>query len=244
MQARKLSRHRATRSTAQPRDSLNERGLRSRNKLKRAARDLLNKRGLGSLRVHDIGRSAGVAAGLFYRYFRDLREIVAEICQDFFTELLSDPALSVECQDRYEWIFRNHCVLVSGFAENPGILACLFGLSGDYAEFDEIWKENAHQWNLKVADFLQRNVTLRHDSAERMGFVLGAMTEGVVYQSLIRRTPDLLEIGRSPDDIAEVISVMWYRAIFLSDPPVKQLRSPGKRLTKPRSASAAKGKQR
>ncbi len=33
--------------------------------------------------------------------------------------------------------------------------------------------------------------------------MLGAMTEGVVYQALIRRTEDLLEMGGEPEDIAD-----------------------------------------
>ena len=56
------------------------------------------------------------------------------------------------------------------FAQNAGILACLFGLSGDYEEFDQIWKENAHKWNLQVAEFLQRELGCDTAHARRMGF--------------------------------------------------------------------------
>ena len=66
--------------------------------------------------------------------------------------------------------------------------------------------------------------------AERMGFVLGAMTEGVIYQALIRRTEDLVKLGGRPEDIAEVIAVMWHRAIFLSNPPPDKLHAPGRKL--------------
>jgi hypothetical protein len=63
-----------------------------------------------------------------------------------------------------------------------------------------------------------------------MGFVLGAMTEGVIYQELIRRTEDLAKLGRTPEDIADVIATMWYRAIFLANPPFDQLRAAGRKL--------------
>ena len=62
-----------------------------------------------------------------------------------------DPGKASE--HRYDWIFDNLSNVVGRFAQNPGILACLFGLAGDYAEFDQIWKENAHQWNLRVAEY-------------------------------------------------------------------------------------------
>ena len=77
-----------------------------------------------------------------------------------------------------------------------------------------------------------------------MGYVLGAMTEGVVYQALIRRTEDLLEMGSKPDDIADLLAVMWYRAIFFEDPPVARLRPSGRRLigAGPRATSAVRGR--
>ena len=62
-----------------PCDALNERGLRSRERLKRAARDVLNERGYRKIRTQDVTERAGVASGLFYHYFRDLREVVAEV---------------------------------------------------------------------------------------------------------------------------------------------------------------------
>ena len=238
MRVQRRTRTRVRRASIQATDALNARGLRSRDRLKQAALDALNEKGLGSLRVQDVTGRAGVAAGLFYRYFHDLREIVGEISRDFFRALLKDAPVAARCRDPYDWIFENHLVLVRGFAANPGILACMFGLAGDNEEFDQIWKANAHRWNLEVAAFLERAAGMRHDAAARMGFVLGAMTEGVIYQSLIRHTADLLKSGRSPEDIAEVISVMWHRMIFLVNPPANKMRAPGRQLTgqKPRRA--------
>lgn len=218
------------RASVQPPAALKARGLRSRQRLKRAAREALNEKGFRGLRVQDVTERAGVATGLFYRYFHDLREIVAELAQDFFEELLADASPAAEYAHPYDWIFETLDDAVSRFAQNPGILACLFGLAGDYEEFDQIWKSNAHKWNLSVADFLRRETGLGPARAQRVGFMLGAMTEGVIYQALIRRTEDLIALGNRPEDIADVLAVMWYRAIFLADPPVERLRSAGRQL--------------
>jgi hypothetical protein len=131
---------------------------------------------------------------------------------------------------------------VGRFAQNPGILACLFGLAGDYAEFDQIWKENAHKWNLRVAEYLRREIRCDAAHARRMAFMLGAMTEGVVYQALIRRTVDLVEFSGQPEDIADVLAVMWYRAIYLKDPPLARLRPAGRRLVGARAKRNGTGK--
>lgn len=218
-------------SSAQPEGALKPRGLKSRKRLKDSARAVLNDKGYRQMRVQDVTAHAGVANGLFYRYFRDLREVVAEIASDFFTELVEASRSLDDYSDPFEWIYRNHSAVVDRFARNPGILACLFGLSGDYEEFDRIWKDNAHRWNLQVAEFLQSAVSLDQTRAENLAYVLGAMTEGVIYQALIRHTEDLVKFGKRPEDVAEIISVMWYRAIFLRDPAADKLTPAGRRLT-------------
>jgi AcrR family transcriptional regulator len=218
------------RASVLPLDALNARGLRSRERLKSAARELLDERGYRSLRVQDITARAGVATGLFYRYFHDQREIVGEIARDFFAELLHEVKPITGYRHRYDWISGTLSDVVRRFAAHSGILACLFGLAGDYEEFDQIWKENAHKWNLQVAEYLKRELGCDMAHARRMGYLLGAMTEGVIYQALIRRTPDILEMGDRPDDIADVLAVMWYRAIFFEDPPADRLRASGRRL--------------
>jgi AcrR family transcriptional regulator len=201
--------------------------LRSRERLKQAARELLNEGGFAQLRVQDVTARAGVASGLFYRYFHDLREIVAEVARDFFDELMTEVDPAETHEHRYDWLYDNLCNVVGRFAQNPGILACLFGLGG---EFDRIWKENAHRWNLRVAEYLRREIRCDAAHARRMGFMLGAMTEGVVYQALIRKTEDLVEMGAKPEDMATVLAVMLYRAIYLEDPPLARLRPAGRRL--------------
>jgi AcrR family transcriptional regulator len=198
--------------------------------LKRAALETLNELGYHNLRVQDITTRAGVASGLFYRYFHDLREIVAETASDFFDQLIESSRAIEPEGDPYDWIYAHHLDVVKRFSENPGVLACLFGLAGDYEEYDSIWKRNAHKWNLQVASFLEERAGFDRPHAERMGFVLGAMVEGVIYQALIRRTEDLFEFGSDPENIAEAMAVMWYRAIFLEDPPSERLGQTGRHL--------------
>lgn len=221
------------RGSVRPRELLRARGLRSRELLKKAAREILNERGYASLRVQDVATRAGVASGLFYRYFHDLREIVSELARDFFAELLASTPPPATRAHRYDWIASNLRNVVSKFAANPGVLACLFGLAGDHEEFDDIWKHNAHRWNLEVAQYLKREAGFDTARARRMAFMLGAMTEGVVYQALIRHTADLAQLAGRPDDIADTLAVMWYRAIFLEDPPALRLRASGRRLVAP-----------
>jgi AcrR family transcriptional regulator len=212
-------------SSVQPVEALSDRALRSRDKLKRATRELLNERGFHKLRIQDVTERAGVAAGLFYRYFHDLREIVHEISREFMDELNAETGVMTKAAHPYDQIFERHSLAVNLFAANPGVVRCLFQLDGDYPEFGQVWKTAAHDWNMQVAEFLSAFTPMPATQAVHMAFVLGAMTEGVFFQYLIRHTEDLSDMGREPDDIAEIIAVMWYRTIFLENPPAERLRS-------------------
>ncbi len=212
-----------TKTSVQPVENLSNRALRTREKLKIATRDALNEIGFHRMRVQDITEGAGVAAGLFYRYFSDVREIVREICEDFMDELNAVTRNLPALAHPYDQIFERHSIAAEMFSNNPGIIRCLFQHDDDFPEFGQVWKAAAHEWNLQVADILKSHASMPSEQAEHMAYVLGAMTEGVFFQYLIRHTKDLFDMGREPKDIAEIIAIMWYRTIFLEDPPADKL---------------------
>lgn len=214
-----------TRTSVQPIENLSQRALQTRKKLKVATRDLLNQKGFHRMRVQDITQGAGVAAGLFYRYFPGVPEIVQEICEDFMDDLNARTRKLPVLTHPYDQIFERHALAVELFSDNPGIVRCLFQHDDDFPMFGRIWKAAAHEWNLQVADFLKSQASIPPEQAEHMAYVLGAMTEGVFFQYLIRHTKDLFDMGREPKDIAEIIAIMWYRTIFLEDPPTDKLKS-------------------
>jgi len=202
-----------------PEQALGARGQRSREKLKQAAVTCINRSGFRALRVQDITGEAGVANGLFYRYFEDLNEIAVEIASDLFARLIEevdriDPAL-----EPFAWIEQIHLVTVGAFGANPGILACLFGKSDDENSFSQVWDANAHAWNLRVAERLVAWGVAKPHAAEAMCFTLGAVTEGLLYQALVRRTSDLIGVtGGTTAGLANLIATIWHRIIFLASP--------------------------
>ena len=212
-------------TTIQTVENLSQRALRSRDKLKHSVKILLNDIGFMKLRVQDVTEKAGVAAGLFYRYFVNMEDIVYEVSKDFMEDLNEQTQELPDTLHPYDQIFQFHAIAANCFAENPGIMRCLFQLDGDYPQFREIWKRAAHDWNLQVARFIRRSVGGSKDNTEHMAFVLGAMTEGVFFQYFIRHSEDISAMGKSPNDIAEIISVMWYRSIFFANPPRGKLKS-------------------
>jgi AcrR family transcriptional regulator len=199
--------------------TLSARGQRSRDRLKQAAVTCMNRSGFRALRVQDITGEAGVANGLFYRYFEDLNEIAVEISSDLFVQLIERVDGVDAALEPFAWIEQIHAVTVGAFSENPGILACLFGKSDDENGFSKVWDANAHSWNLRVARQLVAWRVAAHEDAESLCFTLGAVTEGLLYQALVRRTSDLIGVtGDTTDGLARLIATIWYRIIFLASP--------------------------
>lgn len=64
-----------------------EKALLTRQKLLDAAENLLKTNGFNALSVDDITKTAGVAKGTFYVYFKHKEAIVAEICRGYFKEI-------------------------------------------------------------------------------------------------------------------------------------------------------------
>lgn len=203
---------------------LSQRAMRSREKLKVATRKLLNHSGPDALQVQEIARRAGVAHGLFYRYFRDAEEVLLEVAQDFMDDLNTDTKAIPPSKDLYQLFYEYHLLAVQKFVRNPGVVRCLFQLTHKHPQLDRIWKAGVHEWNLRMAALLQEVNGLPAPTAELLAFALGAMTEGVLLQYFIRHTEDLEHIVESPEDIAELIAVLWYRTVFLQDPPAAKLR--------------------
>ena len=64
-----------------------ENALKTRRKLIDTAENLLKTNGFNALCVEDITKSAGVAKGTFYVYFKHKEDIVSEICRAYFKQI-------------------------------------------------------------------------------------------------------------------------------------------------------------
>jgi AcrR family transcriptional regulator len=201
-----------------------ERSNRTRNKLKTATRDLLNRSGPENLRVQDISRHAGVAHGLFYRHFKDMEGILLEVARDFMSEV-NDSTQSLPTDvDWFELFHSYNLCAMELCLNNPGITRCFFQLTHKYPQLAQIWQEGVHEWNIRIAIMMRTHLGLPRSTAEMLAFALGAATEGVLFQYVVRRSEDITRAGSNAADIAEIIAVMCCRIVFLRDPPSERLR--------------------
>jgi AcrR family transcriptional regulator len=204
-------------------EMLGKHALASRERMKKAARQLINRHGYSSLRVEDITTKADLAKGLFYRYFKDRYDITLELCRDVFAEIDRESVQMPAGLHPFEWFNRYVQVPIRHFCENPGLLACMFELHGEFSDVSEAWKAASERWNRGLATYLSENSKINRKNAEDIAFVLAAMMEGIIYQDLVRNIKGLQALGKRPEAIAEIIAIVWYRTIFLELPPPEKV---------------------
>ncbi|MDB5365509.1 MAG: hypothetical protein JWM77_1436 [Rhodospirillales bacterium] len=214
----------------QPVSGLGNKAIATRESLKQAAVRLINLHGFSSVRVEDITIEAGVAKGLFYRYFTSINDITHVVCEELFQSILQESLTRTydSSVPAYDWLFDYVSIPVRKFVQNRGLLACMFELHGSFPEISKAWQTTAHEWNLHLEEFVHKAGGHNKREAKEFCYILGAAMEGIIYQSIIRNTPDLKKIASSAASITEIITKMWYRVIFL-DSPAK--RSPAAKKT-------------
>lgn len=202
-------------------ETLTPRALKTRAKLLAAALKLLNKTGLQGVRVADVAAEAGVASGLFYRYFSDINDVVYELIDNFFAALNSDTAALPNTARVYEQILAIMSVAVKKFAENPGVTSSAFELPIYYPEFNDLWQKRAYDWILIVLGLLKDKTKLSRKQLLTVAIHSGAMMEGVIYQYFVRQTAVLRKEAPKLSDLAKIIADLWYRSILALERPAE-----------------------
>lgn len=196
---------------------LGNKGMATRDNLKASAVKLINLNGFSNVRVEDVTTDAGVAKGLFYRYFTSINDITRVICEELFERVLADALarpFSRDIEPSRDWLYDYVFVTVEKFVANRGLLACMFELHGSFPEISKAWQTTAHSWNLQLAAFVERASGMNAGEAREFCYILGAAMEGILYQATIRNTPDLRKSAKSAQSITDTILQLWCRAIF------------------------------
>ena len=205
------------------------RGERAAARLKEAALVVLERDGYHKMRIADVTREAGVAQGLFYHYFKDLKSLTLEVLTDFALAS-SDPQAIEKDVPRGDWyarIYAHNLVVVRSYARRPGIMRCLLQLADEDAEFSAVLRETYREqlmWLVELMPRLFPDVKFRKHQALMTVYALAGIGEGLVREYFINESKTLRAAKLSVEEFAELLSTMFYRALFLENPPQEQLK--------------------
>jgi AcrR family transcriptional regulator len=226
-------------------------GERTRRRVKAAAAAILEGKGYHDLQMADIARSAGLSHGAVYKYFDNKKHVTLEVLTEFVERsmrlMLPDQLES----DAYERIYQATLRQVKLFVANVGLARCIRQLGDELPEFNELVLRTNAEWNELVArGFVKRwqpGGAEADELAIDVAHALGSMVDEQMYDIFVRRNPRMAHYRQQPERLAQIVSLLWYRAAYGENPashhldadhPILALASraatPGPRLAKSR----------
>jgi AcrR family transcriptional regulator len=218
-----------TASTAKSPGVRSARGERARAGLKEAAVVVLERDGYHRMRIADVTAQAGVAQGLFYHYFKDLKSLTLEVLTDYATA--SNDPLQVEKNvsrgDWYARIYAHNLVIVRSYAKRPGVMRCLLQMADEDEEFSGFLRENYRNQLMWLVDLMPKlfpKVRFKKHQALMVVYALAGIGEGLIREYFINESKTLRAADLSVEQFTELLTTMFYRALFLQHPDEKQLK--------------------
>jgi AcrR family transcriptional regulator len=206
------------------------RGVAARARLKDAGRRVLDRLPYSQMRVADVTDEAGVASGLFYRYFPDLLSLAKELLSDLLLELQNQTVADFsEYEDPlFERVRRNHTNLIRNFLVTPGLMRAFDPVS----DADPAFRRHVRSALQRHLEFLitgRRRWMAKDTPAVRAEILmLGHAATGLANQCLRARYFEQDRVLKAwdlqPDEMAEWLTVLFYRAVTGQEPKAEWLR--------------------
>lgn len=199
---------------------LTARGLRTRQRLVDAARQVFATIPFPDARLIDITNAAGTAAGTFYTYFDDKEEIFREVAASVLAELSAAPLLgdehaSTDEVDRIAASTRQYflaCLRNSRVVHSTEQLAVSDALIGRSRRATvTVGVKRAARW---IEDLQRRGICDEGIDPWTTAMVLHTMTVRVAYDHLLSGGED-----GEIDDLVDAVTTVWARTVGLERLP-------------------------
>ena len=203
-------------------------------KMLRAAGDrvqqALNSVGLERLRVVDVTQQAGVAVGLFYRYFPDLMIAIKEVSKELMTRFgrLTDADYSQGPDSLFERIRVYETVVVRNFIEAPGLMRVTRALGA----IDKAHAARAVALFELHLEFIVTGVKrpkqplspARKSELLMRAEALAGMGAACLWARYVEKQRNLRHWNLTQEETAEWLSILFYRGLTGSQPKPQWLR--------------------
>lgn len=195
-------------------------GERTRRRLLAAAAFHLERDGYVNLRVTDICARAEVSQGTFYLYFTNKTAISTALLSDFNERGMQHLRAQGPHDDAWSAIRKPTGALTRLYRMNPGLMRCLWQINDETPEFGEILRGGNAIWMQAVARAtLRRSPGAAPALALAIAYAMAAMTDQFLVQRFVLGDPVLAELLPDENICADLLSALWYRAVWGGLPP-------------------------
>jgi TetR/AcrR family transcriptional regulator, transcriptional repressor for nem operon len=201
-------------------------GERTKRSILDATRKVLADQGYYAARIEDITRAANVAKGTFYLYFKNKKDATIAVMSEFIADGERAALGSRTVDDPFLEILEPTVAYTRIVFAHSGLLRAFVQFSHDNLEAAHLWSEVTRRWLTRVDAVMDRRLGKGRTDATTRTLVVHAMSwmvDGVLLSFLTRDHPRLQEVVRSPEQLGETLSVLWYRAVYGEDPNPAQL---------------------
>ena len=206
--------------------SATSKGERTRRRLLDAALTLLARDGYHDLKVTEVAREAGVAAGVFYIYFKDKNALVLSLLDEVMMGNVGEVFAGPAAADPFDAILGANRRYVGLFADGGGLNRAVGQIVDAVPEARCRWQAVNARVARRIADSIARlaPASAPHEQARLFAaLALQAMLDTVLLQTYAYGFPELEPLRRQPERLAQALSIFWYRAIYCCDPRPDQV---------------------
>lgn len=196
-----------------------QKGQRTRQRLRIATAEALERTGYHSLRVVDITKTAEVAEGLFYVYFRDKTDATLSVLNELLQDFLGFSTHTTGKRDSFGAIRATNRRWLEVCRANAGLMRCILQVGDEDPTLARLAQRTNRLWYDHVAQsHVQRRGT-PHSKAPALfaAYLLGGMMDELVRKLIIYPDPELHKLLRKlrADDnaVADAASVVWLRVL-------------------------------
>jgi len=219
-----------------------KKGERTRDRIRLAAVELLNEVGYRQMKVADVCDRAGITPPVLYLYFDNKLALTTDVLREFLHRFITAPAEGSGAT-AYQAIYQANHRWVALARANAGLMRCLLELSGDEPAFARLFTAASDDWYRRITDSVVRRFPAA--GRDRPAIELSVHALGGMIDDLTRKlfagmpseaTRLVATVAPTDEALAHFLSVLWYRALYGSDPPDAD-------AVAPRLAAAAAGAQ-
>lgn len=182
----------------------------------------LERSGYEGLTIEKIVQEARLARGTFYLYFPHRSNAAAAVMSAYRALIRKRRPRGGRRLEGYEAIFYMNRFYVSTYALNANLLAAVELLVRDrpeQARKRDFWND---RWARAVLeDVMQRTGWNPDGDGIRAMLAIRAvlaMADDLLREAFVHRSPKLAQLALDEETVAEVLSILWHRAVYCRDP--------------------------
>jgi TetR/AcrR family transcriptional regulator, ethionamide resistance regulator len=205
-----------------------KRGVATRERLKKAAILVLERQGYRNMRLQDVAEEAGVNFSLFYHYFSGKAELTHEILTEFVDSFVSVETRQMPRSDPFSAIYFANKIMAARYENSPGLMRCLVHFDEEESRFSDIFRSVTLDWHKKIAKSMHArfpDIPGDGHTLLMVAYALGGMIDNFLFDRFVDRNPVLVEAFPDSSSVAHFLSIMWYRAVYLTNPETDQLQN-------------------